>query len=97
MKIRLIEDGNFARWVRTSLLIVGLLIMVIAYEYVPPAPFGGFLLLLGLGVAAIGGYASRAHLLKIKPFDNSYKKARENYEVKDDAGASNKDDSEERT
>ncbi|QYD68219.1 hypothetical protein KZJ38_18390 [Paraburkholderia edwinii] len=79
MKIRLFEDGNFARWIRTSLLAVGILIMVVAYEYVPPAPFGGFLLLLGFGIAAIGGYASRAHLLKIKPFDNSYEKARKTY------------------
>ncbi|AOJ94623.1 hypothetical protein LGM85_17525 [Burkholderia multivorans] len=84
MKIRLIENGNFARWVRTALLIGGLAIMVVAYEYVPPAPFGGGLLLLGLGIAAVGGYASRAHLLKIKPFDNSYKKARKSYEVKSD-------------
>ncbi|MBN3778793.1 hypothetical protein G3O06_14700 [Burkholderia sp. Ac-20345] len=84
MKIRFIEDGNLARWARTCVLIVGLLIMLVAYKYVPPAPFGGLLLLFGLGVAAIGGYASRAHLLHIKPFDNSYKKARESYKQKDD-------------
>ncbi|SAL04222.1 hypothetical protein [Caballeronia ptereochthonis] len=83
MKIRFIEDGNFARWVRTGLLVVGILIMFVAYKYVPPAPYGGFLLLLGLGVAALAGYASRAHMLKIKPFDNSCKKARKSYEVKD--------------
>ncbi|BBU31394.1 hypothetical protein BTHE68_51280 [Burkholderia sp. THE68] len=84
MKIQFIEDRNFAGWVRTSLLVSGILIMFFAYKYVPPAPFGGVLLLLGLGVAAIGGYASRAHMLKIKPFDNSYKKARKSYEVKDE-------------
>jgi hypothetical protein len=84
MNIRLIEDGNFKRWVRTSLLVIGLLTMFLAYKFVPPAPFGGFLLLLGFGIAAVGGYASRAHLLKIKPFDNSYKKARASYEVEDD-------------
>ncbi|WDR86096.1 hypothetical protein [Burkholderia ambifaria] len=84
MKIRLIEDGNLVQWVRTCVLIAGLLIMFIAYKYVPPAPFGGFLLLLGLGIAAVGGYASRAHLLHIKPFDKSYKKARESYKQKDE-------------
>ncbi|AET91687.1 hypothetical protein BYI23_B010800 [Burkholderia sp. YI23] len=84
MRIRFIENGNFASWVRTALLVVGILIMFIAYMYVPPAPFGGFMLILGLGVAALGGYASRAHMLKIKPFDNSYKKARKSYEVKDE-------------
>jgi hypothetical protein len=84
MKIHLIEDGNFKSWVRTSLLVAGLAMMFIAYEFVPPAPFGGFLLLIGLAIAAIGGYASRAHLLKIKPFDNSYKKARKSYKTEDD-------------
>jgi hypothetical protein len=83
MKIRLIEDGNFAPWLRTSVLIVGLLIMFVAYKYVPPAPFGGFLLLLGLGIAAVGGYASRAHLLHIKPFGTNWKKVRKTYEAKD--------------
>lgn len=78
-KIGFFENGNFTRWVRTFLLVFGLLIMLVAYRYVPPAPFGGFLLLLGFGVAAVGGCASRAHLLKIKPFDNSYKKARDSY------------------
>ena len=84
MKIRMIEDGNFKRWARTSLLVIGLLVMFLSYKFVPPAPFGGFLLLLGLGVAAVGGYASRAHLLHIKPFDDGYKKARESYKVEDD-------------
>ncbi len=58
--------------------------MFAAYKYVPRAPFGGFLLLFGFGVVAVGGYASRAHMLKIKPFDNSCKKARDSYKVKDD-------------
>jgi hypothetical protein len=83
MKFQIVEDGNFTRWARTSLLVIGLLIMVLSYKFVPPAPFGGFLLLLGLGIAAVGGYASRAHLLHIKPFGNGYKKARKSYEVKD--------------
>ncbi|OXI21287.1 hypothetical protein [Burkholderia sp. AU15512] len=80
MKIRFIEDGNFSGWVRAILLVIGLLIIFLACKYVSPAPYGGFLVLLGLGVAAVGGYASRAHLLKIKPFDNSYKRARKSYE-----------------
>jgi hypothetical protein len=42
------------------------------------------LMSLGLLLVAIGGYASRAHTLKIKPFDNSYQKARRSYEEKQD-------------
>jgi hypothetical protein len=42
------------------------------------------LALTGLAIAAVGGFASRAAMLKIKPFDNSYKKARDSYKVKDE-------------
>jgi hypothetical protein len=84
VNIQLIEDGNFKRWVRTSLLVVGLLVMFIAIKYVPPAPFGGVLLLVGLAIAAAGGYASRAHLVGIKPFGVNYKKIRKSYETKED-------------
>jgi hypothetical protein len=83
VKIRLIEDGNFKRWVRTSLLVFGIFVMFIAIKYVPPAPFGGALFLIGLAVAAVGGYASRAHLVGIKPFGIDYKKIRKSYETKD--------------
>lgn len=83
MRFRIVEDGNFVRWFRDVLLVSGFLIAFFAYKYVPPAPFGGLLLLAGLVVASIGGYASRAHMLKIKPFDNGYKKARKSYEVKE--------------
>ena len=64
--------------------------MFAASKFVPPAPFGGFLFLFGLGVAAVGGYASRAHMLHIKPFDNSYKKARKSYEKDDDEAGKRK-------
>lgn len=79
MKIRLIDDGNLAQWVRTGLLIAGLLIAFISYKYVPPAPFGGFLLMLGFGIAAVGGLSSSAHMLNIKPFDGENNKARKTY------------------
>lgn len=84
MKIQLIEDGNFKRWVRTTLLVFGLFVMFIAIRYVPPAPFGGVLFLVGLAIAAVGGYASRAHFVGIKPFGINYKKIRKSYETKDD-------------
>lgn len=80
MKIRLIEDGNFTQWVRTILLVAGLLLMIITYVYIPAAPFGGFLLILGFGIAAFGGLSSRAHLSNIKPFGNNNAKARRTYE-----------------
>ena len=46
------------------------------------ARMAGFV--VGFGMMALGGFSSRAHMLHIKPFDNSYKKARKSYETKDD-------------
>ncbi|WP_244130163.1 DUF4231 domain-containing protein [Burkholderia sp. BCC0044] len=83
-KINLIEDGNFPRWVRLGLIVIGVLAMCVAVKFIPPSIFGGIVLLAGFGIALVGGYTSRAAMLKIKPFDNSYKKARKSYEVKND-------------
>ncbi|MFT4066935.1 hypothetical protein [Paraburkholderia sp.] len=68
--------------------------MYLTYKFVPPAPFGGFILLFGFAIALVGGFTSRAHLLHIKPFDNSYKKARKSYEAPDMDGEANGDSSE---
>ncbi|PUA18092.1 hypothetical protein [Glaciimonas sp. PCH181] len=38
---------------------------------------------IGLAIMAFGGYASRAKTLGLKPFDNSYKKAKESYKKED--------------
>jgi hypothetical protein len=83
--VKLIDDGNFPRWLRVALFVVGLAIFggSLALEWLPrSARFGGFL--LGFGMMALGGFASRAHMLHIKPFDNSYKKARKSYANDDD-------------
>ncbi|VVE69522.1 hypothetical protein PAN31117_03357 [Pandoraea anapnoica] len=84
MKIKFIENGNFSRWVREGLLVLGASIMVIAVKYVPPVPFGGWLFFLGFGLVALGGLASNAHMLDIKPFDNENKKARKTYSSSDE-------------
>jgi hypothetical protein len=81
--MKLIEDGNFSAWMRITLLLGGIGSWVggLALEGLPRwlrivAFFGGFAMM------ALGGFASRAHMLHIKPFDNSYKKARKSYEAK---------------
>ncbi|MFM0023197.1 hypothetical protein [Paraburkholderia azotifigens] len=83
-KIKLIEDGNFPRWLRLSLIVVGIAIFYCTIKFVPPSLWSGLLLMIGFGIALVGGMTSRAALYKIKPFDNSYKKARDSYKVKDD-------------
>jgi len=83
-KIKIIEDGNFARWFRVSLAAIGLGMMYCAVKLPGPPIWSGIVLLAGLGIAAVGGYASQAHMLKIKPFGNNWKKVRRSYEVKGD-------------
>ncbi|CAM2170458.1 conserved hypothetical protein [Paraburkholderia sacchari] len=80
LKDKIIRDGNFTPIVRGGLCFVGIAIGMIGLKYDRTLAIA----LIGLAIAAVGGYSSRAHMLKIKPFDNSYKKARKSYEVKDD-------------
>jgi hypothetical protein len=61
--------------------------MYCIFKFVSPSIWSGVFLPMGLGIAAIGGFASRAAMLRIKPFDNRYQKARKSYEVEDDKQA----------
>ena len=73
--MKIIEDGNLTGWLKTTLCVFGASVVYYSLRYVHSI----LLMSFGLFVAAIGGYSSRAHMLGIKPFDNSYKKARESY------------------
>ena len=83
--MKIIEDCNFVGWVRIFLYLagVGLLYLGLALEPLPRA-LRLSIFFIGFVTMLIGGFTSRAHTLKIKPFDNSYKKARKSYEVADD-------------
>ncbi|WP_230956282.1 hypothetical protein [Burkholderia pseudomultivorans] len=83
-KIRLIEDGNFPDWLRLLLIIVGFAIMFCAFKFIPPTLIGGAVALFGFGLALVGGFASRAYMLKIRPFGNSaWRKAKKTYKEDD--------------
>lgn len=83
-KIKLIEDGNFPDWLRLLLIISGFALMFCAFKFIPPTIIGGAVALIGFGLALVGGFASRAHMLKIRPFGNSaWRKAKKTYK-KDD-------------
>jgi hypothetical protein len=68
MKIRFVEDGNFSGWLRTAFIVVGALLIVLPTKFMESSWLWFGLLLCGL----------------VKPFDNSYKKARESYRGEDD-------------
>ena len=82
--MKLIDDGNLTGWLCTTLIVTGIGISYATLKYAPPSIWSVFLALFGFLLMAIGGLSSRARLLKIKPFDNSYKKARKSYEVEDE-------------
>lgn len=84
MKTKWIEDGNFQSWLRLCLVLIGMGMVAIALGFDMHSGVARIVLLSGFGIALVGGMTSRAAMLKIKPFDNSYKKAPDSYKVKDD-------------
>ncbi|MCA7966997.1 hypothetical protein [Burkholderia cenocepacia] len=82
--MRLIEDGNFAGWLRVVFFLVGLALALagLGLDQMPRWIRAGAFL-VGFATMALGGISSRAHMLKIKPFDNSYRKARDSYNSND--------------
>ncbi|MGU7785349.1 hypothetical protein [Burkholderia sp. PU8-34] len=84
--MKIIEDGNFTWAVSVVLVVVGFATMYVFLKYGPSSILSALMVCLGFGVAALGGMTSRARILKIKPFDNSYNKARKSYESTEDDG-----------
>ena len=81
--MKIIEDGNFSSWFRVVLWATGIAIAAASYQLLSGMPmFIG--VVVGMVILATGTYAERANLLHLKPFDNSYKKARESYKPEDD-------------
>jgi hypothetical protein len=81
--VKLFEEGNFSGWLRITLYVAGLatFFSALTSDWAPRwTRMIGFL--LGFSLMALGGLSSRAHMLNVKPFDNSYKKARESYQTK---------------
>lgn len=81
--MRLIEDGNLKEWVRVVLVIVGIGMVVGSALLGLHVVVYKIIFILGVVIAALGGYASQAHMFKIKPFDTRYKKARNSYKTKE--------------
>ena len=84
MKVRIIDNGNLASGLRLTLIGVGIGLAAVALECELPVFWARAFLLVGFFSVLVGGMTSRAKLLNIKPFDNSYKKARDSYKSKDD-------------
>jgi len=74
-----IKDGNLAPLIRGVICVVGIALIFIglAFDSTLIVPC------IGLVIGAIGGISSRSAMLKIKPFDNAYKKAKDSYKEDD--------------
>lgn len=80
-KIKIIENGNFTDWIRLIFIVAGFALMFCAFKLIAPTIFGGMVALIGFALALIGGFASRAHMLNIKPFGGSaWRKAKKTYQ-----------------
>ncbi|WP_087690633.1 hypothetical protein [Pandoraea sp. PE-S2R-1] len=82
MQIQFIDNGNLSSWLQLLLVGVGVGTAASAIYFDFSVIWARVLLLLGFAIALVGGMASRAKLLKIRPFDNGCKKARDSYRVK---------------
>ena len=82
--MKFIEDGNLKEWIRVTLVILGITLVIGSVHKGLGSAASKIVFIAGIVIAAVGGYASQAHMLKIKPFDNSYKKARDSHKEKDD-------------
>ena len=71
MKMKLIEDGNFVRWMRVGFLLAGISMIIFSIDVKVIWSWARMTLFcVGFVFAGIGGYTSQAHALRIKPFGN---------------------------
>lgn len=69
------RDGNFSSLLQGIFMLLGGGIVFAGLKF-----FDSIILTsIGLAFLALGGYSSRAKTLGIKPFDNSYKRAKKSY------------------
>jgi hypothetical protein len=93
MNISLMKDGNFSFFAVVILAIIGVALMAagVLFEGIP-RHFKIVMILAGFLMIVTGGYASRARMFGLKPFDNSYKKARDSYQNNETEGQGKVDD-----
>jgi hypothetical protein len=81
--MRFIKDGNFTPWFRTLIWITGLVVAVLFYCFATgPLMFWGAM--ISIIIASIGSYSEQANTWRLKPFDNTYKKAKDSYKEDDE-------------
>jgi hypothetical protein len=80
--MRFIKDGNFTPWFRALIWITGLVAAVLFY-FLATGTLMFWGMMISIIIAAIGAYSEQANTLRLKPFDNTYKKAKGSYKEDD--------------
>jgi hypothetical protein len=81
--VKLIQNGGITAWLRWALVIGGAVIVFLGISYLDSI----VIMSIGLLMAAVGGYSSRAKMLGLKPFgESSWRKAKKTYEENDSGG-----------
>ena len=78
-----IRNGNLTGIAVSILLLIGFFIITASLCLLKNRNIRIIGASVGLAIMAMGGYGSRAKTLGLKPFDNSYKKAKDSYEKED--------------
>jgi hypothetical protein len=78
--MKIINDGNFTGLAICGLFLIGTILMCASLKWLPNYYLRSVGFSIGVATIAASGYAIRAKTWGLKPFDNSYKKARESYE-----------------
>jgi hypothetical protein len=76
---KFIEDGKITEIWLDLIIVIGLLIMGLSYFFIETRWLKITLMSVGLVIGYISGFASKAQIFGLKPFDKSYDKARNSY------------------
>ena len=78
-----VKNGKATELTLNMLTILGILIMILSILFIELEWVKILIASIGLAIGSAGGYLSKTQSWGTKPFDNSYKKAKDSYEKED--------------
>jgi hypothetical protein len=78
-----VRDGNLTGVAVTLALLAGIFLMAASMYFFTNQNIRILGASIGLAITAFGGYGARAKTIGLKPFDNTYKKAKDSYKEDD--------------
>ena len=81
--MKVIEEGNFTGIAICILLLAGAVLVYVSIEWIGNHYLRVLGFSTGLAMIAAAGYSGRAKAIRLKPFDNTYQKAKDSYKEDD--------------